>query len=301
MTNTLKYYLAVLAALATFALLTSYLEGGSPPPESSTDSFYIPHVNPNDKYVFAGERIPVENFDVRERLERELIINSYRHSTTILNLKNSGRFFPVFEKIFKEYDIPSDFKYVAVAESDLRLATSSSGAKGIWQFMEGTAGDYGLEVTKEVDERLHLEKSTRAACEYLIKSKERFGSWSLAAAAYNMGSRGLLKEIENQQFSDYYDLNLSEETNRYFFRLVAIKEVMEHPEKFGFDIDPNQFYRSLDEYQLVSVDTAISNLGDFAKQFNTTYRMLKIYNPWLRDYKLSNPKKKTYEIKIPKK
>lgn len=299
MFNSVKFYLAGLATFATFAIFTSYTETPSLVAETSKP-FNIPHVSPDDDYWFAGERIPVENFDVRERLERELIVNSYRHSSTILNLKNSARYFPVIEKILKENGVPDDFKYIAVAESDLRNATSPVGAKGIWQFMEGTAGDFGLEVSKEVDERLHLEKSTRAACEYLKKYKERFGSWALVAAAYNMGAGGLTKEIENQQFTNYYDLNLSEETNRYVFRIVAIKEVMEHPEKFGFDLDEKQFYPPLDKYAIVTVDTSIASLGDFAKQFGVSYRLLKIYNPWLREYKLTNSKGKVYDIKVPK-
>ncbi|MBI5914660.1 MAG: lytic transglycosylase domain-containing protein [Bacteroidetes bacterium] len=299
MKNSVKYYLVALAAIASVAIFTSYTEtpvnGGGP-----EAYFNIPHVGPTDEYWFAGERIPVENFDVRERLERELIVNSYRHSHTILNLKNSARFFPVMEKILKENGVPDDFKYMAVAESDLRNATSSSGAKGIWQFMEGTAGEYGLEVGKEVDERLHLEKSTRAACQYLKKYKERFGTWASVAAAYNMGAYGLSKEMENQKSTNFYDLNLSDETNRYLFRVVAIKQVMEHPEKFGFDLHDEQMYPPLDDFALVTVDTSIASLGDFAQQFGTSYRMLKIYNPWLRDYKLTNTKRKVYDLKIPK-
>ncbi len=299
MAHSLKLYAAALAAFGTIAVFTSYME--SPPPTDGHSLFVqIPHVEPDADYWFSGERVPVENFDVRERLERELIINSYRHSTTILNLKNSARFFPVIEKILKEHNIPDDFKYVAVAESDFRNATSSAGAKGIWQFMESAASDHRLEVNDEVDERLHLEKSTIAACEYLKKCKERFGSWTLAAAAYNMGANGLNKELGNQKSGNYYDLNLSEETNRYVFRVVAIKEVLENPGKYGFDLDENKYYPPLDKFSLVTVDSAIPDLGDFAAQHGTTYRMLKLYNPWLRSWKLSNPKGKVYDIKIPR-
>ncbi len=304
MKNSVKSYLTILGALVAVAIFTSYtpkpvnptgVNGGGP------EAFFnIPNVQPTDDYWFAGERIPVENFDVRERLERELIINSYRHSHTILNLKNSARYFPVMEKILKENGLPDDFKYLAVAESDLRNATSPAGAKGIWQFMEGTAGDYGLEVSKEVDERLHLEKSTRAACQYLKRYKERFGTWSLVAAAYNMGPSGLKNEMESQQFDNFFDLNLSEETNRYIFRLVAIKHVMEHPEQYGFDLRKEQLYPPLDNCASVTVDTSIANLGEFARQFGTSYRMLKVFNPWLKDNRLTNPKRKVYDIKIPK-
>jgi hypothetical protein len=294
----MKYYLIAIAAFATVAIFTSYK------PTTTTafggEFIHIPHIKPSDEFWFAGERIPVENFDVRERLERELIVNSYRHSHTILNLKNSARYFPVMEKILKENGLPDDFKYLAVAESDLRNATSSAGAKGIWQFMEGTAGDYGLEVTKEVDERLHFEKSTRAACQYLKKYKEKFGTWSLVAAAYNMGPAGLRNEMESQKMTSFYDLNLSEETNRYIFRLVAIKHVMEHPELYGFDMKSEQLYLPLDNYALVTVDTSIANLGEFAKQFGTSYRMLKLFNPWLKDNRLTNTKRKVYDIKVPK-
>lgn len=301
MKNAFKYYLATFVAFASVAIFmssTPETKSGIYGGNGSTVS--IPHVSANDDFQFAGERIPVENFDVRERLERELIVNSYRHSTTILNLKNSARYFPVMEKIMKEEGVPDDFKYLAVAESDLRNASSPAGAKGIWQFMEGTAGDYGMEVSKEIDERLNLEKSTRAACKYLKHYKEVFGSWALVAAAYNMGAAGLRNEMQSQKMENYYDLNLSEETNRYIFRLVAIKHVMEHPELYGFDMKSEQMYPPLDNCMLVMVDSSITNLGDFAKQFGTSYRMLKLFNPWLKGSALTNSKKKVYNIKIPK-
>ncbi|MCF8246283.1 MAG: transglycosylase SLT domain-containing protein [Saprospiraceae bacterium] len=301
MKNSVKYYIAALAAFASVAIFTAYTPESKAGIYGGSESLLsIPHVQANDEFWFAGERIPVKNFDVRERLERELIVNSYRHSTTILNLKNSARYFPVMEKILKENGLPDDFKYLAVAESDLRNASSPAGAKGLWQFMEGTAEEYGMEVNKEVDERLHLEKSTRAACAYLKKYKERFGSWALVAAAYNMGPTGLRNEIEAQKSDNYYDLNLNDETNRYIFRLVAIKHVMEHPELYGFDMEGEQLYPPLDNYALVTVDSSIANLGDFAKQFGVSYRMLKVFNPWLKDNKLTNSKRKAYDIKIPK-
>ncbi len=294
----LKFFLTAVAAFVSGLFFMSYQPSEAP---VSVRQFIIPHVDPNREYSFAGERTPIENFDVKERLERELIINSYLHATVILNLKNSTRYFPVIEKILKENGIPEDFKYVAVAESNFRnTATSGVGAKGVWQFMPATAPEYGLEVSDEVDERMHLEKSTQAACEYIKKKYARFGSWTLAAASYNMGASGLAEDMSEQRIENYYDLNLSEETNRYIFRVLAIKEVLERPQDFGFDIAGEHQYEPMDDFKLVQVSTSIESLGDFAKEHGTTYRMLKLYNPWLRGSKLMNRKGKVYEIKIPK-
>lgn len=301
MTNFLKLFLAAVSIFAVFAVFTSSKDA---PPHAPTKVFnrtvYIPHVEADGEYWLAGERIPVENFDVRERLERELVVNTFYHSATILNLKNASRFFPVIEPILKEHGIPDDFKYLAVAESNLRNETSPAGAKGVWQFMKSTAGEYGMEVSSEVDERYHLEKSTRAACKYLKKRYEKFGSWVMAAASYNMGSAGLSGDMKVQKFDSYWDLNLNAETSRYVFRIVAIKEVMEHPDNFGFDLSDEERYEPLDDYAIATVDGSIPNLGDFAKKYGISYRMLKLYNPWLKSHKLTNSKKRTYDIKIPK-
>lgn len=251
-----------------------------------------------DHYDFAGEEIPIENFDVRERLERELLVNTYHHSSTLLNLKLTLRYFPLFEKIFAEQGIPDDMKYLAVAESSLRNAVSSAGAKGIWQFKEETAKEFNLEVNSTVDERNHPEKSTLAACKYLKAQKEKFGTWALAAAAYNMGPSALTKAMAEQRESNYFDLNVSEETNRYVFRIVALKEIMKNPEKFGFYILKNEMYPPMSGCKTIQVDTTISNLADFAHKFNMTYRQLKVYNPWLLKIELPNPGHKVYDIKI---
>ncbi len=251
-----------------------------------------------DDYEFAGEKIPLDNYDVRERLERELLLNTYYHSSTILNLKLAMRFFPVFEKIFTEYNIPDDMKYLAVAESSLRNAVSSAGAKGLWQFRDDAAKELDLEISSHVDERYHLEKSTIAACKYLLKQKERFGTWALAAAAYNMGPSALSRAIAEQRESSYYDLNVSDETNRYVFRIVAIKEIMKNPEKFGFYLRKNELYPPIKEYKIIEVDSTISSLADFAHQYNMSYRHLKIMNPWMIKSDLPNPKRISYQIKI---
>ncbi len=253
-----------------------------------------------DRYDFAGENIPIDYFDVSERLERELLLNTYMHSHTLLHLKLAVRYFPLFERIFAEQNIPDDLKYLAVAESSLRNAVSYAGAKGIWQFKEEAAKELDLEVNNWVDERNHPEKATVAACQYLKKLKERFGSWTLAAAAYNMGPTALQKALAEQKETNYYDLNLSEETNRYVFRIVAMKEIMADPEKFGFYIRKNECYPELTKYDLVEVSTSIPDLADFAHEHNITYRQLKLYNPWLIKSELQVANGKKYSIKIPK-
>lgn len=251
-------------------------------------------------YSFAGERLPVtQNFDVHERLDRELMVNSYWHSSTSLNIKMAYRVFPVVEPILKNYNIPEDFKYLAVAESNLRNATSPAGAKGVWQFMPASAKYYDLEINREVDERYHLEKLTHVACKYLLHLKERFGTWTLAAAAYNMGETRMARELENQRTDNYYDMNLNEETSRYVFRIVAIKEILNAPSRFGFYLDEKDGYQPLDNYRIVTVDKTIPNLGDFAVEQGTTYRMLKVYNPWLISHKLTVSTGNSYAIKIP--
>ncbi|MFZ1423762.1 MAG: lytic transglycosylase domain-containing protein [Saprospiraceae bacterium] len=253
-----------------------------------------------DSYDFAGEAIPMDYFDITERLERELLLNTYQHSSTILHLKLAMRFFPLFEKVFKEQGVPDDMKYLAVAESSLRNAVSSAGAKGMWQFKEEAAKELDLDINAFVDERNNPEKATLAACKYLKKQKERFGNWTLAAAAYNMGPTALQRALNEQKETNYFDLNLSEETNRYVFRIIAIKEIMKNPEKFGFYIRKNEFYSELNNYKTLEIDTSISNLADFAHQQNITYRQLKLFNPWLLKSELIVPVGKKYMIKIPK-
>lgn len=251
-------------------------------------------------YTFASERVPVtDNFDVRERLDRELMVNSYWHSSTSLNIKLAYRYFPVISPILKKFGVPDDFKYLAVAESNLRHATSPAGAKGIWQFMPASARYYGLEMNREVDERYHVEKLTQAACKYLLHLKERFGSWTNAAAAYNMGETRMARELEQQRTDNYYDMNLNPETSRYVFRIVAIKEILGDPQRFGFYLDEDDGYPPLENYRTVEVTETIANLGEFAESQGTTYRMLKVYNPWLISHRLTVSAGNAYLIKIP--
>jgi hypothetical protein len=304
MKKALHWYTLVLASFLTVAIFSNY-SNKSPEVVSATTEVgdglpqVIRPVDLDRPFDFAGEPVPMDNFDAKERLDRELTVNTYWHSSTVINLKNTYKYFPLIEKILAENEVPDDFKYLAVAESNLRNATSPAGAKGFWQFMKPTAEYYGLEVNSEVDERYHIEKATIAACEYIKGYKKRFGDWSLSAAAYNMGGTRLAKEMKQQRANNYYDLNLNLETSRYLFRLIAIKEIYSNPQEFGIYVGKEDGYAPLDDYRIVEVNTPIANWGDFAQEQGISYRMLKVYNPWLISSKLSNRARKTYEIKIP--
>jgi len=247
---------------------------------------------------FAGESVPMDQLEVMERFDRELLVNTYWQSSTMLFFKRAHRWFPVIEPILADYGVPDDFKYLAVIESSLMNAVSPAGATGYWQILQGTARDLGLEVNNYVDERYHVEKSTAAACEYLLDAKERFGTWTLAAAAYNIGNARLRRIMENQRVDTYYDLHLNEETARYMFRILAVKTIMSEPASSGFHFREKDLYPK-PEYTILEVDTTINDLVDFAFAHDITYKDLREMNPWLRRYELPNSSGKTYEIKIP--
>lgn len=251
-----------------------------------------------EKLDFAGERVPLEIRDVRERFDRELLVNTYWQSNGLLLIKRANKFFPVIEPILKENNVPDDFKYLALIESGLQDVVSPSGAAGFWQFMKNTGKEYGLEVADEIDERYHLEKATKAACDYLKSSKNSMGSWTLAAAAYNAGNSGIKNQITKQKVSDYYDLHLNSETSRYVFRILALKEIMTNPQRYGFNYTNNQLYNS-DAVKYVEVSKSVASWADFAIEQGTNYKMLRIYNPWIRGYSLENKANKTYIVKIP--
>ncbi len=247
---------------------------------------------------FAGEKVPMQKEGVRERIDRELLVNTYWQSNGLLMFKRANKYFPIIEPILKENGVPDDFKYLAVIESGLQNVTSPAGARGVWQLMKTTAKENGLEVNSNVDERYHLEKATLVACEYLKEAKEKFGSWTMAAAAYNAGRTGMQRKINAQQVHDYYDLLLGEETSRYIPRIIAVKEILSNPKKYGFLFDSEDLYTASD-VKIVKVDTVITNIASFSKDFDINYKILKAYNPWLRENKLNNASKKMYEIKIP--
>ncbi len=270
--------------------------GGRTAPDQAVRS-----VNLNKPFDFCGEAFPMDNFDVRQRLDAELLRNIYFHSQTILALKRANAIFPVIEPILKEEGAPDDLKYLAVAESALSNAISPAGARGVWQFMRSAGDQFGLEINGEVDERYHLEKATRAACKYMKGQRNRLGSWVLAAAAYNGGPDRIANEMANQRAKSFWELNLfADETMRYPFRIVAIKEVMQNPELYEYQVEKDHLYDALNNFTLVDVSGPVPNWGDFAVQHGTNYRMLKIYNPWLVDSKLTNKAGKTYKVKIPK-
>jgi len=220
------------------------------------------------------------------------------HTNTTLVIKRANKVFPVLEPILAKYGIPDDFKYLAVIESSLVNAVSPAGAKGVWQFMPLTAKEKGMEVSDQVDERYHLVKATEAACKYFLSAKEKFGSWTLAAASYNGGIGGIKSKMEEQQVDNYYDLLLTEETSRYVFRILALKEIMKNAKNYGFSIPKEALYYPIATKKIV-VDSSITNLAQFAKSQGVNYKILKLHNPWLRDKMLLNATGKKYEIEIP--
>ena len=252
-----------------------------------------------DNLNFAGERVPIESPDIKERMDRELLVNTYWQSNALLIFKRAHKYFPIIEPILKEEGVPDDLKYLAVIESGLTQAVSPARATGFWQILKDTGKEYGLEVNDNVDERYNIEKSTRVACTYLKQSYKRFGSWTEAAAAYNAGNYGVSRRLKEQNVMDYYDLLLGEETGRYVFRIVALKEILNNPKKYGFNFTQKDLYDPITTYK-VEVDTAVTDFVKFAERYGINYKILKIHNPWLREDHLNNKSRKKYLIEIPK-
>lgn len=309
-------YLMGAATVIGLIVLTSYSDPKDQPKTNATqttqDSSDTPTVLQSGQKVqtvnapslpasisLAGEELPMDNFDARERFDREFLSMCFWHSKMIAIIKIANRYFPIIEPILKENGIPDDFKYLAVTESSLQNATSPAGAKGIWQFMPATGKEYGLVVNSEVDERYHLEKATKAACQYLKKAYGKFDSWLLAAASYNMGGGRLKTRIEEQHSNLYFDLYLNQETSRYVPRIMAAKVVMSDPKKYGFNIQEKDLYPAYPECKTVTVDGAIASWSDFAKEHNISYRALKVFNPWIVSTKLTNKAKHSFDVKIP--
>lgn len=271
-----------------------------PKKSMKAESFVVNGVELPERVTFAGEPVPVDLFDVRESLDRELLSNTYFHSQTIRLIKMANRYFPQIEPVLRKNLVPDDFKYLAVAESGLTQAVSPVKAVGFWQLMNGTAKDYGLEVNAVVDERYHIAKSTQVACEYLIESYKKYGNWTMTAASYNAGRRGVDRQIQRQKKENYYDLLLNEETARYLYRVMAFKLIFENPAAYGFKLSEKDLYSEIPVYT-TEIDSSVADFADFAQMHGTNYKILKYLNPWLRDSKLTNTGHRTYEITIPAK
>ena len=249
---------------------------------------------------FAGERVPLENFDTWESLAKDLMVTCYMHSRTMQTLLATTRYFPIIEPILERYGVPNDFKYLCMAESGLNPnVRSTAGAAGLWQIMQATGREYGLFVGTGVDERYHVEKSTEAACKYLLGAKAKLGSWTLAAASYNLGIAGVTTRQEKQGITNYYDLYLPEETMRYVFRCLTFKLLMNDPTQYGFVVQPDQYFKPLDKYREVQVSSATIDWSALAREHGTTYKMLRELNHWIRDYTYANSARRTFTVKIP--
>jgi len=291
--NTIKKIATIASVVLVSGSLIYAVSGDVKKEIVKSEKNYIP-----TSVDFAGEITPLNIADVKERFERELLVNANLDASTLLIIKRANRAFPIIEPILKQYNVPDDFKYLAVAESALMNATSSAGAKGFWQFMPATAKERGMEVNDEVDERYHLEKSTIAACKYLVDAKNRLGTWTMAAASYNGGLGGVNKQITIQGVNNYYDLLLTDETHRYVFRILALKEILKNPTLYNFNVSPEELYQNIPTRK-VEIDSAITDLAAFAKEQGINYKILKIHNPWLRDKKLTNAGRKKYVLEIP--
>lgn len=253
-----------------------------------------------DKLDFAGEKVPLDYFDVRESLQRDMAVLCYWHSSMMYTMQLAHRYLPVIESILKENGIPEDFKYLCIAESNLQNVVSPAKAAGFWQFLSGTGKEFGLEITTEVDERYHLEKATVAACKYFKDAYKKFGNWTLAAASYNVGMAHIDGQITRQKTKSYYDMALNLETARYVYRSLCYKLIMAAPSKYGFILSAEDMFPPL-EYKEITVKTSIENLAEFAQKHGTNYKMVKYFNPWLRSDKLTNKTGKTYKIRVPEK
>jgi membrane-bound lytic murein transglycosylase D len=295
-------FLVTIAAMAIFSMLSSSITNESEDKQFKqefADNYKVFSFPLPENLDFANEKVPLHLFDIHEKMDRELLVNTYWQSQTLLFIKRANRYFPLIEEILKREGVPQDFKYLALIESGFTHVVSPAGATGFWQIMKTTGIEYGLEINAEVDERYNIEKSTLVACKYLKQAYRKFGNWTMAAASYNMGIAGLEKQVKRQNSNNYYNLLLNEETSRYLFRILAIKEILQKPENYGFTYRNKDLYTPIEFYE-IEVAEPINDLAQFAENKSINYKLLKILNPWLRDNKLTNKDLKTYSIKMPK-
>ncbi|MCU4165124.1 lytic transglycosylase domain-containing protein [Carboxylicivirga caseinilyticus] len=299
-TKLLSISSAFIAIVLAFQLFTFSSEPEtSKQVEKELSDYAIYSLDIPSNMTFANESVPIERSDIMESFDRELLVNTYWQSQTVLFIKRANRYFPIIEPILKENGVPDDFKYLSLIESSfMPRAQSPAGAVGFWQFLKSTGVEYGLEINNEIDERYHIEKSTVAACKYLKKMHDHYGSWTLAAAAFNAGRTGINRQLDRQKVESYYDLLLNEETGRYVYRILAIKEILSKPDTYGFHVKSNDLYQPIETIE-IEINDKISSFPDFALENNITYKELKDLNPWLRETSLSNPSKKAYSIKLP--
>lgn len=292
--------LAIIIGLVAYTLFDRLFRPGDNAIDSAEKyAFEAYNIDLPDEISFCDEKVPLKEPDIRERFDREMHANVFFHSNTLLVIKRANKWLPDIEKELKKHGLPEDLKYLVAVESAFTNAVSPKGATGFWQIMETTARDLGLTVNDEVDERYDPARSTEAACKYLKQAYQKFGSWTLVAASYNMGITGVENALKRQRVDSYYDLELNEQTARYVFRILAFKEIMENPEKYKFNIKKRNLYYA-DEHREVEVSQSIPNLIDFSIQQGVNLKLLRIYNPWLRSDRLTIDRDgTTYRIKIP--
>jgi len=290
--------LLIIASLLVFAVLNQK-NPAKDYREVAQRSYRIFSPECPSKADFSGEKMPLELFYVKESLDREIMINTFMHASTILMFKRANRWFPLIEPILKKNKVPDDFKFLSLAESNFSNVVSPAKAEGFWQFIKPTAIHYGLEVDEEVDERYNVLKSTEAACKYFLEAYARYGNWTLVAASFNRGMEGLSDALENQKATSFYDLFMNDETARYIYRIVALKEIYNHPVKYGLYLSMSDFYPVIPTYT-IGIDGPVNDLAAFAAKNKVSYRVLRDFNPWLRRYTLTNKSKKSYDITLPK-
>ena len=291
--------LGVLGIALVYVGLRSAQSNEAQHPIEVRPSTVKPFVLP-EQLGFAGESLPLNMMEVKEKLDREILVNTYWQSNNLLMLKRSSKYFPIIEPILSRNSIPNDFKYLALIESGLQNVVSPAGAAGYWQIMKSTGRENGLEINNEIDERYHIEKSTQVACDYLNEAYERFGNWTLAAASYNMGMAGTARRLSEQGVKSYYDLLLNSETARYVYRIAAVKHIHENLEEFGYVYHQDQGY-SFPEMDTISVNTTVPDWISWAKTQGITYNTLRNYNPWIQSQQLTNSTNKAYHIWVPSK
>lgn len=295
-----KFIQTGIALSLPFLLACTYPKA-KPSTDSETSGLHICPPEVPEYAVFANDTICLQRYDLRERMDRELLAFSYMHSNSVLMLKRANRYFPIVEPILRRNGIPDDFKYLMAIESSLNpSARSNAGAAGLWQFMPQTGREFGLEVNPNIDERFHIEKSTEAACRYLKQAFEKYGNWMSVCASYNAGQGRISTQLEKQSVKQALDLWLNEETSRYMFRVLAAKSFFSNPQKFGFRLTASQLYPPL-TYHTDTLSCPIEDLYEYARKKGISYAQLKDANLWLRENKLNNQSHRTYVVKIPDK